>query len=298
LPKLSITQRISNTFDRIASVVARHFGGPILIVSAVILLGVSVAIFIFGEGKEYLLGIVTNVVSQFLAVVATRTQKGKRAWVYKSFQPNQFFDDVRHARKIVRIMDIWLWRILEDSQASETFRQALRHAIRTNKIKVLIVVTHPRSVEAEARAKELTEPGATFGDMTPEDLRKVMVDKTELLLLTRDVIHREVLNRDTMGAQFEVVLTDKAPNVAMYQVDDMVRWNFFKNRQIALDGVQHIFIDTPGNDLVALFDSMFEDIWKGGVSTTLAEFESSLALTNLDQTSSNRNKQTRRKPAE
>jgi len=276
LQKLSAGQRVSNAFDRFSSLIARHLGGPLLIVSALVLLVLSVLIFIYGSGREYILAIFSNIVSQFLAVVATRTQKGKRSWVYKSFQPIQFFDDVRHARKVVRIMDIWLWRILEEDRFSQAFRQALRRAIERNKIKVLIVVTHPRSAEAEARAKELTQPGATFSHKTPEQLQELMAEKTRRLLLTRDVIHSEVLGNGVTGAQFEVVLTERAPGVAMYQVDDMVRWNFFKNRQIALDGVQHMFIDTPGNDLADLFDWMFDDLWKSGAPIATTEFEESL----------------------
>jgi hypothetical protein len=190
---------------------------------------------VIATGTTALIGnIGANVISGILSAVAAYYFKEKSTVTLPDFDIEEFFKNVSKAQKTVRIMDIWLYRIL-DGKNEKLFKQSLENACENSSIEIQILIVEPCSEAAKSRADQLSR-AKTFRDASASDISRMMDSQANIL--KNDLNH--TLNRSEHAQwrnkpRFELRYLDAAPPIAYYAVDNIGRWCFYPEDEVALD---------------------------------------------------------------
>lgn len=222
---------------------------------------------------DYIVGISLNLISSFLIYFASKTDSNITERV-PILNFSKFSEDLADAKHTVRIMDIWLFRIL-DATNERHFKSALEKACRNKKLTIQIIITDPSAKSAIGRAIELSK-GKSLAGQSAEDISQKMSMHASYLLQAIKHIHGRMITIEELTpesmAKLEIRFSERAPDIGLYQVDNKVRWNFYPETELAWDGDIYLFQTERGDNLSDLLNYLFISFWDSGEHVDFHDF--------------------------
>jgi len=198
----------------------------------------------------------------------------------------EFCNDMARADSSIEIVDIWLLRLLDGGNHT-LFRQGLREACHRN-IDIRIVLTKPESAAARERANALSET-REVRNRNADGIQIWMHNHAVVMLQYIDEMTRETTmnNPDATKARIEFRFCEENSIIAMYRVDQKIRWNFYPPDRTAFHGKQYVFSAAPDEGEAMLFARLFEMHWNKGQPYDLKKYQAETASKRLSDRTAN-----------